>query len=188
MDDAPLGPSNTEFVTSYKPVTDFTLDVDKGLQHSLMLAVAANVPHSVVVRTLKKLGESFGSYEFKPVTCVGTITRRTYAYFLSKVQYTRLLDIVVHHKKKASGKVYMVQGNGLTKIGITSNIPTRLSVLRGSSPVPLQLIHEANSTDARATEKYLHNLYVKERSHGEWFNLSPEQIEETIEYLDNLST
>ncbi len=73
--------------------------------------------------------------------------------------------------------VYFIKAsNGLTKIGCTNNINGRLSSLRISSPLPLELYYFIETEYARAAERYFHDLYRKYRKHGEWFLLDEEHL------------
>lgn len=56
----------------------------------------------------------------------------------------------------------------LIKIGVTSNLPARLSDLRCGSPVALELIREFPGS--QKDEAKLHRLLSHHRVHGEWFN------------------
>jgi hypothetical protein len=64
--------------------------------------------------------------------------------------------------------VYFLAGAGLIKIGVTSNLTSRLRAIRNSSPVPLELI---GSLDKQGTfrEMQLHGRFASLRRHGEWF-------------------
>jgi hypothetical protein len=65
--------------------------------------------------------------------------------------------------------VYFAQAafSGLIKIGISEDVPTRISGLRTASSEPIMLLH---SVPANALfEAYLHGLFEPLHSHGEWF-------------------
>jgi hypothetical protein len=73
--------------------------------------------------------------------------------------------------------VYLIRAdNGLYKIGLTSNIERRFNTLRAQSPIPLELILYVNGENARELERELHDKFSDKRHHGEWFELSDENL------------
>ena len=63
--------------------------------------------------------------------------------------------------------LYFLAGAGLIKIGITTNLVSRIRAIRNSSPIPLELLATKPSNgleEMRAHEKFKHL-----RRHGEWF-------------------
>lgn len=73
--------------------------------------------------------------------------------------------------------IYLVRAeNGLTKIGIAISPRRRLVSLRADSPLPLELIHMAAVGDAERIEAELHTEFAAQRSHGEWFRLTEEDV------------
>lgn len=65
---------------------------------------------------------------------------------------------------------------GLIKIGRTTNIGSRLSSLRMSSPVHLFLLRTIEGGVEKEAE--LHRRWQAIRQHGEWFSATPELIAE----------
>ncbi len=61
---------------------------------------------------------------------------------------------------------------GRVKIGTSRNERVRLSVLQTGSPVPLKLILSLPAKDY--PEEALHVSFARFRTHGEWFEFSPE--------------
>jgi hypothetical protein len=66
---------------------------------------------------------------------------------------------------------------GRVKIGRANNVKRRLGELRVSCPLDLTL--EAVTDGDEAEEIALHDRFAKDRTRGEWFNISP-AIEEFI--------
>lgn len=64
--------------------------------------------------------------------------------------------------------VYFLAGAGLIKIGVTSNLVSRLRALRNSSPVPVELLATV-SGKGTLYEMKLHERFAALRRHGEWF-------------------
>ena len=80
-------------------------------------------------------------------------------------------------KPKPSGYVYMVKSGRLYKIGQTSNHWQRKSELNKQTPEGITEIHTiAAIDDAPGIERYWHERFKEKRRHGEWFDLSPEDI------------
>lgn len=77
--------------------------------------------------------------------------------------------------------VYLVgASNGLTRIGWTTNIKQRLSTLGTSSPFKLHLLHVIETEQAPSLERRLHEQFKASRNNGEWFSLTPGEIEAMI--------
>ena len=80
--------------------------------------------------------------------------------------------------------VYLIEGGGLFKIGITSSISSRMQQMRTGSPLPLKIVHfwdyNINADDefgdgwADAVEGRWHCALKDFQDHGEWFNLPPD--------------
>jgi hypothetical protein len=70
------------------------------------------------------------------------------------------------------GRVYSLAGAGLIKIGVTTNVVSRIRSIRNSSPVPLELLGVIPGNNF--TESGLHERYANQRRHGEWFDDTPE--------------
>lgn len=69
--------------------------------------------------------------------------------------------------------------NGPYKIGISSDIKGRIAELQVGSPVKLSLMWKElfeDRWDARRVEASLHQSLDEFRMHGEWFNMSVEDI------------
>lgn len=67
--------------------------------------------------------------------------------------------------------------NSVVKIGYARSVDARLKTLQTGSPVLLELIGRA---DGRVcNEKRIHRLLIGSRSHGEWFNRTP-QVREVL--------
>lgn len=80
----------------------------------------------------------------------------------------------VRAEKEAAGTIYYLQAapDGLIKIGTTNDLATRLRTLMASCPVVLTLLR--THAGSHVTERSLHELFYKHRSHGEWFYPHPE--------------
>ena len=72
------------------------------------------------------------------------------------------------------GWVYFIRGLDLIKIGTTQKLAARVSQLRSSSPVPLELLLAIRG--GRQIEIHLHEKYRSAPSHGEWFHATPELL------------
>lgn len=76
-----------------------------------------------------------------------------------------------------AGTIYLVEGGGRFKIGITkATKPTaRLRGLQTGSPVKLRLVYSAFVADSVAAESLAHSLLARFRLHGEWFECSEDR-------------
>ena len=71
--------------------------------------------------------------------------------------------------------VYVIQGVGAVKIGVTSDLPGRLATLQTGSPHPLSLAYSTRvAGDAYAVEAEAHALLDRHRLSGEWFAVPPD--------------
>jgi len=74
---------------------------------------------------------------------------------------------------------YLIESNGLFKIGITSNLKTRLSQIQTGNPHKVSLICTkvwSTKEIALFIEQSLHYKYRNLRLNGEWFNLVQEDL------------
>lgn len=103
---------------------------------------------------------------------------------LSELEYINLRasanEIVLpFFDENAVGYVYLVDGgNGLFKIGMTTNIVSRLKSIQAQSPISLKIAHIIPCSNYQEVEVYLHKKYQSTRRHYEWFALSEEQVSE----------
>lgn len=180
-----LSKDNCKWVDMYRAVTDFSEDRSKGVLHSLMLAEETGIKHHVIVRTIHKMDESFGTTSYDIVASIGNVGRPTRAYTLNAYQYKRLKDRLLDNiKRKTSTYVYLIKCQELTKIGISYDVETRFSTLKGANAYPLTLLYSHRVGNATTIEKYLHNKYAEFNHHHEWFKLTDDQIKEIIAYID----
>ncbi len=77
-----------------------------------------------------------------------------------------------------SGCVYILECQGLYKIGKTTNLKARLLAIQAMNPFPLKVIHVIPSERYGIVEKALHKIFSSKRLGGEWFELSSEEINE----------
>lgn len=76
------------------------------------------------------------------------------------------------------GFIYLVHATGTNryKIGLAADISKRMSQLSKQSAFPLALITSHPSDDMPRDEEHWHKFFEKQRVHGEWFELSDEQV------------
>lgn len=98
------------------------------------------------------------------------------AAFLAKVEETKH-EYTPRPKAPEKGYVYLIKRDGLYKIGITKSIKSRISQMKTSSATPIELICEKFCDDMLAVETALHIQFADKRVRGEWFDLSPEDVE-----------
>lgn len=93
-------------------------------------------------------------------------------------------DTKYKDRKEKDSYVYIMTNkrNGYSKIGISNNPKYRESTLQSQEP-EVKLIFKRIVVNPRDSEKKLHNHYSEHRLRGEWFDLTPEQIEECKELI-----
>ena len=81
--------------------------------------------------------------------------------------------------KPKPGCVYVIlaEKTGLYKIGHTDNPDRRLKQLQRNSPDILDYAITISTDDALTKEKRLHEKYADKRVNGEWFKLTPEDVQ-----------
>ena len=79
--------------------------------------------------------------------------------------------------QQVSGYVYLVKSGSRYKIGCSENHWRRKSELHKQTPEGITEIHTISAIDDPVgIERYWHERFKDKRLHGEWFDLSPEDI------------
>lgn len=76
------------------------------------------------------------------------------------------------------GYVYVIKSEFGYKIGKTVNLKSRTKLFSVKLPFPIELIHYAWFDDYSQAERNFHERFASQRLEGEWFGLSPEDIDE----------
>ena len=76
--------------------------------------------------------------------------------------------------------VIEAEGTNLFKIGKADDPFVRFQQLTTMSPVPLHLLHIIQSDTSIKAEGYLHRKYADRRAHGEWFQLTQEDLDQLM--------
>lgn len=85
---------------------------------------------------------------------------------------------VVEKKAKLNtGYVYLMRSGKHHKIGRTISLGSRERQLAIKIPVPPTTIHSIETDDPSGVEAYWHRRFAEKRGEGEWFSLSPEDIQ-----------
>jgi len=83
--------------------------------------------------------------------------------------------------KGHQGYIYILECEGFYKIGLSKNVERRKKQL-DFTPFKSKIIFKSPlMEDIYSVEEQLHIFYEKKRVKGEWFKLSPEDIEEIKE-------
>jgi hypothetical protein len=92
-----------------------------------------------------------------------------------------LWDMMAPVIPEGSGFIYVIscQETSLHKIGLTDNVARRFDELQRASAFPLRIatVYQCASADMRQFEKKLHSGFAAKRAYGEWFKLSPDDLD-----------
>lgn len=77
---------------------------------------------------------------------------------------------------RGKGYIYVIQSQGLYKIGMTGNLADRLKAFKTSLPGGMRPIRTKLVDHAGKAETFLHEKFAGKRLNGEWFNLSEEDV------------
>jgi len=83
-------------------------------------------------------------------------------------------------KKQTSGVVYFVKSGEFVKIGYATDLPTRFSGLKTSTPNEIELMGSCRGT--KETERRFHERFASHRHRGEWFRLTGD-VEQAIQAI-----
>lgn len=86
-------------------------------------------------------------------------------------------DPKAKERRRAKRSVYFVQPihGGLVKIGVAADVAGRLNSMQTGSPVQLRVIGVIPDV-GQDRETELHQRFAESRSHGEWFEPTPELL------------
>jgi len=169
-------------------VTDFTADKIAGVWHTKMLAFELGMQHYDLVKSMNRLDSTFGEVVESVTTEPGLISKPTTAFILSNEQYDRLKHRILDLRQgKVCHKfIYLMKCGSSIKIGITNNVASRLSSLVGANAGSIELLYSTEVFNANNIEKELHTKYAEFNTHHEWFNLTEDQVQDIITYLDSV--
>jgi hypothetical protein len=80
-------------------------------------------------------------------------------------------------QKLTTGFVYLMKSGRHFKIGRTKSLGRREWELGIKIPVPPTTVHSIETDDPVGVEEYWHQRFSEKRGEGEWFNLSPDDID-----------
>lgn len=78
------------------------------------------------------------------------------------------------------GHVYLIECNGLHKIGMSKSLAARLEHIRGYMPWPVAVVCTVPAGDALGLERALHRFVGRCRVKGDWFNLAPQDVKRVV--------
>ena len=98
---------------------------------------------------------------------------------VNKAEYEKVEKRKEEREKALNkGYIYFIlnEANGLIKIGRSADVENRLYQLQYKTGQPLRLLKKIPSDSVVQQEKELHELYSNKRIHGEWFDITEEDI------------
>lgn len=79
--------------------------------------------------------------------------------------------------------VYILKAGPFIKVGISSALTSRLSVIQTGCPYPVELVRTIIGGGGRYLEGILHQQLSEHHSHGEWFHYN-DATQEILKELD----
>lgn len=81
--------------------------------------------------------------------------------------------------RAASGRksVYVLRAYDCYKIGIANSVEDRINTLQTGCPEKIEHVFSKEVNNAKLLEKTIHADFKNFRKNGEWFNLSPDQLQ-----------
>jgi Meiotically up-regulated gene 113 len=82
--------------------------------------------------------------------------------------------------------VYLIEAKGMKrfKIGKTDRLFKQFKAIQSASPINVEIIHVilSNPESVGSLEKEFHSRFARVRIHGEWFDLSPEDVNTFVQH------
>lgn len=101
-----------------------------------------------------------------------------------KLVATQQLSQIIKKEKKEVNTVYLIESNGLVKIGFSSDFDKRLKSYKTHN-INLNILCVVEFKDAFEIETKLHKKYKDFQVKGEWFDLPFDVLCEILNYLNN---
>ena len=79
--------------------------------------------------------------------------------------------------KQKKGYVYLMQHDGVYKIGISTDVPTRQKQINTALPHEVTVVHYFATSNMGDEEQFAHRFFAEKRLGGEWFELSADDVE-----------
>ena len=102
----------------------------------------------------------------------------------NEVLFPQLFD----SQRDKPGQVYVIEGNGLFKIGMTSNFKNRLHTFSVKLPFAIEPTLLIQCRDASSIERQLHAIFAAKHMEGEWFRLEAEDLREIERLVSTCNT
>jgi hypothetical protein len=81
--------------------------------------------------------------------------------------------------------IYILKSDKYYKIGIAKDVAKRIRELQTGNPIKIALVSAAFFENAPQFEKKLHEAFSEYWTHGEWFELPAEKLEDLLAILEN---
>lgn len=97
-------------------------------------------------------------------------------------------EITSENNTSDEKSVYIIEGGGVYKIGVSKKPRERMKEIQRHSPQELNLRFQSKSTtDAYQIEDRIHTDFSDKNHHNEWFDLSDSELAEVIKITQKLT-
>jgi len=142
--------------------------------------------HRNVIRTLERLIRKGTISSMEAVLSSYTTSQNNIypMYELTESGYKKLMVVIkdTFNKNKPSS-IYVMSDGEFIKIGVTSNMKSRLVRIQSGNPRKVKVIYSSQVKNAQKIEHKTHKHFHEKRLMGEWFDLAPMVAVDFIEKL-----
>lgn len=109
---------------------------------------------------------------------ISQLNRETDEYWRNERGEIRKPIRMAPTRSSQPGFIYVIKCNDLHKIGKSKQVTKRIEKFETIYPHDLEVVFVAKVNDMHGAECYLHSKFSSQRIKGEWFNLTPNDVDQ----------